>query len=124
MSTVAVDFDGVIHCYSSGWTGYTPCDAPEPGALLFISRLLDDGYEVVVMSTRAETDEGRIGIEQWLTRHGFPVLRVTHEKVMAVAYVDDRAIPYDTGSNQWAPIHKRVLELTNRHNATKNGVKK
>lgn len=109
--TVAVDFDGVIHTYNSGWTGYTPEDGPEPGALDFIWELIEQGYRVVVMSSRAHNAEGLAAIHDWLLANGFPELEVTHEKVMAVAYVDDRAVPYSTGSGEWSAVAARISAL-------------
>jgi hypothetical protein len=108
--TVSVDFDGVLHTYASGWTGYTPEDGPEPGALEFITALLED-YHVVIVSSRADSEVGRAEIEKWLVKHGFPPLRVSHEKVQAIAYVDDRAVRYDTGSELWEIVRGEIDEL-------------
>ena len=96
MRTIAVDFDGVIHSYTSGWTGLEPTDPPEMGARPFIQALLDKGYKVVIFSTRATRDEGRALIRAWLIKWEFPEeqLVVTAVKPAAVAYVDDRAVPY------------------------------
>jgi hypothetical protein len=112
--TVAVDFDGVIHSYTRGWTGYTPRDAPEPGALEFVQRLLAEGFDVVVMTTRAATREGLFATRDWLVLHGFPDLRVTDQKIPAIAYVDDRAVSYRHGAS-WDDVRAAVLELTPNH---------
>lgn len=109
--TVSVDFDGVIHTYASGWTGYEPTDGPEPGAKEFLVELLARGIEPVIVSSRADTPEGRDAIRSWLHLHGFPHLQVTHEKVKAVAYIDDRAIRYDTGSGAWDDVLTQVGHL-------------
>lgn len=114
LKTVAVDFDGVIHTYQSGWTGYTPTDGPEEGAREFIAELQAQGYRVVIMSSRAHTSEGIQAIRGWLEQYGFPELDVTHEKVMAVAYVDDRAVPYVTGSGAWSAVASHIDDLANR----------
>lgn len=114
LNTVSVDFDGVLHAYASGWTGYQPLDGPEPGALEFVQLLLGHGYRVVVVSTRAHTYMGQVYIHEWLTQHGFPQLEVTSEKTMAIAYVDDRAVPYDTGSGEWSSAMQRIHELADR----------
>lgn len=114
LKTVAVDFDGVIHTYKSGWTGYTPTDGPEPGAREFVNELLAQGYRVVIMSSRAHNELGLRAIRSWLADYGFPELEVTHEKVMAVAYVDDRAVPYTTGSGAWSDTKHRIDALANQ----------
>lgn len=111
MKTVALDFDGCIHSYTSGWTGYKPLDGPEPGALEFVHALHRNGFRVVVMSTRAHNAEGEFEIKRWLLKYGFPALEVTSEKTMAIAYVDDRAVPYHTGSGKWKHALKRIHEL-------------
>lgn len=95
--TVALDFDVPIHSYVSGWTGPTPTDPPTPGALEMVRRLLDSHVNVVIYSTRAETPEGTAAMIDWLARHGFPPVPVTAGKPLAVAYIDDRAVPF-TGS--------------------------
>jgi hypothetical protein len=93
--TVAVDFDGVLHSYTSGWTGDIPTDPPEAGSLEFINKLIDEGYEVVIYTTRAETVEGLHATYRWLQINGFPNVELTSGKPKAIAYVDDRAVPYN-----------------------------
>lgn len=95
--TVALDFDGVLHSYVSGWTGVVPTDPPVPGAAAFCRDLLAAGYKVAVVSTRCRNDGGVAAVADWLVKHGFPLgMFVTCEKVPAVAYVDDRAVYFDT----------------------------
>lgn len=106
---VAIDFDGVLHSYTSGWTGYVPDDPPEPGAREFVDWLQAEGYEVVVVSARAITEEGATAIREWLHTHGFPALQVTDRKVRAAAYIDDRAVPYAGGD--WESCRSHVARL-------------
>jgi hypothetical protein len=90
--TICIDFDGVIHSYSSGWQGYTPTDPPTEGALEFVQDLLAMKFEVVIQSTRVNTPEGAKGTRAWLNRYGFPEdLKVTATKPPALLYIDDRA---------------------------------
>lgn len=114
--TVAVDFDGTLHPYTDGWTGSVPEDEPPiPGAKTFVAWLINDGFDVVIFSTRADHDDGRVGIEQWLAKwFGYGIaaqLRVTHEKPPAVAYVDDRAVPVDPSDPEWEAVLARVHVL-------------
>ncbi len=98
---IALDFDGVLHMYSSGWTGPIPFDPPVPGAVEFCKRLVNQGYEVSIFSTRVypelgrgprqkficysdKTEEGWVpsdergptlaeeGVRGWLSHWGFP----------------------------------------------------
>ena len=92
--TIAIDFDGVIHSYSSGWTGPVPTDPPVDGALDFIHFLEEKGYEVVIFSSRAKTKEGVVGTEKWLSEHNFPKLKVCHKKPEALLYIDDRGFRF------------------------------
>lgn len=94
--TVALDFDGVLHSYTSGWTGESPTDPPMPYAVEFVTHLHDLGAKVVVYSTRAASYLGRVGMLAWFTEHGFPLDGddITCEKPPAIAYVDDRAVEF------------------------------
>lgn len=114
---VAVDFDGVLSAYRS-WRGITELDPPEEGAREFVLGLVSDGYDVVVMSSRARYADGYRAIVKWLSDNDFPPLQVTHEKVLACAYVDDRAIHYAPGSGSWADATQRVKELSNHASST------
>jgi hypothetical protein len=92
--TVSLDFDGVIHSYESGWTGPKPEDPPVEGAVEFVKKLINADFEVVLHSTRANTKEGKQGIENWLEQHDFPNLEVHVDKPHAEVYVDDRAFRF------------------------------
>lgn len=95
--TVAVDYDGVLHPYTEGWVGPVPADEPPmPGARLFLETLVAQGFDVVVFSTRCSRTEGLVGTIDWLQKHDLFrfVVKVTHEKPAAIAYVDDRAVAY------------------------------
>jgi hypothetical protein len=63
---LCVDFDGVIHSYSSGWKGAAVIpDAPVPGALEAIVRLTDD-FDVAIFSARSNSLGGRRAMKRWL----------------------------------------------------------
>jgi hypothetical protein len=110
--TVAVDFDATLHPYTDGWVGSTPADeAPILGARDFLANLkITHGYHVVVFSTRANHDEGKVGIENWLIRYGLDryVDNVTCNKPPAFAYVDDRAVPFQ---GDWIATMAGVIAL-------------
>ncbi len=92
--TAAIDFDGVLHEYQE-WDGPVPKNKPVEGALDFINKVIDMGYEVVIHSARASTKRGREGIRRWLKEYNFPKIKVTHKKPHAEVYVDDRAYRFE-----------------------------
>jgi hypothetical protein len=88
--TICLDFDGVIHSYTSGWCGADVIpDPPIHGTATAIERLRKS-FRVVVHSSRCRTPEGRTAIEAWLKLHGIEVDEVVEHKPPAFAYVDDR----------------------------------
>lgn len=66
---LVLDFDGVIHSYSSGWRGASNIpDPPVPGALDFIIRALDT-FEVHILSSRSHQWGGKRAMRRWLHKH-------------------------------------------------------
>ena len=92
--TIAVDFDGVLHSYTSPWTKpWEVHDGPTPGAVEFVTHALER-FDVVVFSARAGDDRGRKAIYEWLAKHLAPAdsvrIFVTSTKPQAHVYLDDR----------------------------------
>ncbi len=101
--TICLDFDGVLHSYTSGWKGRANIpDPPVPGAQSFVRKIIKAGYRVAVQSARASGDEGHAGavaILRWMREHDFPVasywLFVARSKPPALLYVDDRGYRFE-----------------------------
>jgi len=93
---VVLDFDGVIHAYTSPWVDVeTVCDGPVPGAREAVAKLRER-FDVVVMSARCNEPGGVRAVKQWLDLHGIEVDAVAAgEKPGAVAYADDRGFRFD-----------------------------
>ena len=66
---ICLDFDGVIHSYTSGWRG-PRCipDPPVEGALPFIVKMLDH-FKVAIYSSRSHRWFGRLAMQRWLRHH-------------------------------------------------------
>lgn len=113
MKTVAVDFDGVLHAYSKGWQDGSIYDEPLPGALDAIRSLMAAGIAVFVHTTRnPQATAGWLRVhhlpaasERELAADGRPVgqfwddtkhVLVTDRKLPAVAYIDDRALRFES----------------------------
>lgn len=97
--TVAVDFDGVIHSYSSPWVNpETIPDPPVTGAIEWLNGIVDD-FTVVIFTTRGKTIEGRGAVRKWLEENGargaIIASDITSDKPPALIYIDDRAYRFE-----------------------------
>jgi cation transport ATPase len=88
---VCVDINGVLDNYR-GWQGAEHWDPPRAGAREFLQALQQEGYDVVVLTTRWHEDA-----RAWLERHGLLefVCEVTDRKPAAHVFVDDRALRFE-----------------------------
>lgn len=68
-------------------------DADEPGA------------KVVVCSARCRAEEGYEATVEWLEKHDFPPVTVSHGKPIVDYYVDDRAVKYD---GDWGEVASQI----------------
>jgi len=99
--TIAVDFDGVIHSYENGWQDGVIYGLPVPGAFESIEKLIEDGFEIVIHTTRTN----HAAVEEWLHAHNasfVEYIEITNVKPKAIAYIDDRAVRF----TNWDDIRK------------------
>jgi hypothetical protein len=99
-----VDFDGVLHSYSSGWKGAANIpDPPVPGALAFLERALAC-FEVHIYSSRSHQHRGIGAMQDWLKWHAtcgrdkppewLGAIVWPTEKPAAFLTIDDRAVTF------------------------------
>lgn len=99
--TIVLDFDGVIHSYTSGWKGIEVIPDPPTNGAREAIEIMRQNYEVVVVSSRCSTEEGRQAVQNWLIHHKILVDRIMAEKPPHVVVVDDRAIRFE---GNWADV--------------------
>lgn len=101
---VCVDFDGTIAPFGDLF-GFPP---PLPGAKEFLTMLRENGYTIVIFTSRLSTvwhaHEGRDPargifeqvdyLREYCRRYDIDVDSVTAEKIPAEAYIDDKAIEF------------------------------
>jgi hypothetical protein len=98
---LSVDFDGVVHSYTSGWRGPNIIsDPPVPGALDFL-RNATEYFRVCIFSTRSNSPEGIDAMQAWLYDEAKKVDENTRwlsliewptRKPAAFVTIDDRAL--------------------------------
>jgi len=101
---LVVDFDGVIHSYTSGWSGAAIIkDLPVPGAMDFLRDALTS-FRVAIFSSRSGEPGGIEAMQDWLARYAskeHPYFAWVHEiewpmkKPSAFVTLDDRAITFN-----------------------------
>jgi len=125
MKIICLDFDGVIHSYTSGWQGPRAIlDNPVPGALEFIVKA-QESFIVAIYSSRSHALFGRLTMKNWLkiqyTQLGSNGYESTpdwlKEKVSALAFAN----PWDEEVSNFAatvirkiqfPLHKPPAFIT------------
>jgi len=101
---LCLDFDGVIHSYTSGWKGVgIIADPPVPGAMDFIRRA-QQHFEVAISSSRSQEPEGIAAMKRYVQIDGvlFPAT-----KPPAFVTLDDRAITF---TGKW-PDPEKLLDF-------------
>lgn len=97
---LCLDFDGVIHSYTSGWRGADNIpDPPVPGAMQFI-RDAQKHFRVAIFSSRSNQPGGLMAMQQYLILHCLTPIEDIEwptEKPAAFLTIDDRAVTF-TGS--------------------------
>jgi len=104
---LCLDFDGVIHSYSSGWQGADVIpDPPVDGAIAFMLGALEH-FQVAIFSSRSNQRGGLRAMQRWLKEHagaawyespagsGLEEITWPTEKPAAMITIDDRAITFD-----------------------------
>jgi hypothetical protein len=118
---LVLDFDGVIHSYTSGWQGAdVVSDPPVPGAMAFILKAAK-AFKVAIFSSRSGQIGGIEAMQEWLQTHlaehisgdtfldghdadsvarvvVYGALQWPTEKPPAMLTIDDRAITF---TGQW-----------------------
>ena len=108
-STICLDFDGVVHSYTSGWQGKLIInDPPVAGTKEAIDKLRMD-YEVKIYSTRCDSEEGQEAIKRWLWKYDIVVDEVCAHKPPAIIYIDDRGLQFN---GDW---DKTIADVHNFH---------
>jgi len=103
---LGVDFDGVLHAYTSGYQGINIIpDGPVPGAMAWLREAVEE-FHVHVYSARSRAQGGRDAMKKalldWLiAEHGEVVGRIVHAlihfpqyKPSALVFLDDRAVTF------------------------------
>ena len=111
-----IDFDGVIHSYTSGWQGPRNIpDPPVPGAIDWLRSLLTDAesicamaprfadFDICIFSSRSRYIGGRWAMKNWLgeefEKAGYywqliQLIRFPLFKPPAFLHIDDRAFVF------------------------------
>lgn len=93
--TICVDFDGVVHSYTSGWQGIDVIpDPPVDEALAWLMALaMDERFKPVIYSSRSKDPKGVEAMRAWFHEHAPALdgeLEFPTQKPAAYLTVDDR----------------------------------
>jgi hypothetical protein len=123
---LCLDFDGVLHSYTSGWKGAEVIpDPPVPGAIAFLREAVKH-FRVAIFSSRSHQPGGQRAMREWIGYHQVNErlsddedlswcgeLEWPTEKPAALVTIDDRALTFDgtwpeiESLKQFKPWNKR-----------------
>ena len=97
-----VDFDGVIHAYTTRWTVPEEIhDGPVPGAIEWLKACLSSGVEIALFTARmhAGLPEVRAALTAWFLEHGMTAEEIEQMKFVTGKphgdlYIDDRSYKF------------------------------
>ncbi len=102
--TIAIDFDGVIHKHSKGWSDGSIYDEPMPGCKEALQKL-SEKYRIVIFSTRNydRVIKGALEVNQivemrdWLSINDIPydVIYTEPNKPICKLFIDDNAYRFE-----------------------------
>jgi hypothetical protein len=118
-TSIAIDFDGVIHRYSRGYADGTIYNVPIAGAKEAMNAFVLKGFRVVIFTTRLNQEINTDAKSQqkmildWFDKYGFKKDQHYHEmtgsKPLAKVYIDDRGLRF----TDWnSTIHQLKSILT------------
>lgn len=107
---LCLDFDGVLHSYTSGWQGADViADPPVDGAMLFLAEAVKH-FRVAIYSSRSGQEGGIDAMKNWLVdnlataladgerfraKRVYEAIEWPREKPPAMITIDDRALTFD-----------------------------
>lgn len=109
---VAIDFDGVIHSYKTPWVeDHVIPDPPVDGIDTALEALYNEGYIIVIFSSRARSARAIEAMWCWLVEYDLSkyIYDISYEKPVALAYIDDRAIYFDGNPSSILPAVKSLV---------------
>lgn len=129
---LCVDFDGVIHSYTSPWTdAVTISDGPVPGALRWLWKATE-WFDVQIYSSRSKDPMAREAMRDWMIAHSrtefgdehpmskwhlggpdYPIA-FAYEKPAAFLTIDDRALTFDGNWSDFDPADLRNFKPWNK----------
>ena len=90
---LCLDFDGVLHSYTSGWKGADVIpDPPVPGAMRFILDAAEH-FQIAIFSSRSNQPGGRVAMQIWL---GIAMSEITDDPYRYLDFVRNRQVYFPT----------------------------
>lgn len=112
---LCVDFDGVIHSYTSRWVSALVIkDPPVPGAIAWLEECTKH-FSVCIYSSRSKTPGAIDAMATWLYEHGLRAyVEFPTQKPAAFLTIDDRCIQFNGHFEQLHPENMLTFKPWNK----------
>lgn len=95
--TIAIDFDGVLADYSKGYQGKDVFGTPIPGADNATKVLKENGWRIIIYTTRPNTD----ALRKWLKENG-----ITYD------YINENPDQPEESKGSMLPVDEDEFEIS------------
>lgn len=100
----AIDFDRTIMNPYDVLPGYK-MGRPYKGAKEYITRLFEEGHEIVIHTRRGESEQSAKVVENWMEYFEIPFTYITNMKPDADYFIDDKAVRF---RGDWEKIREFI----------------
>ena len=113
MKTICIDIDGTI-CRYDGWRGHDHFGIVLPGAREAIKKLHEDGWYIIIFSTRSKRDSIKKFLENEkiyfdsINENPYQPDNALGGKPIADVYLDDKAVTF---KGDWATAYEEIINF-------------
>ncbi len=120
---ILIDFDRTIHKYSKGYDSGEIYDSPFKNTKLYINKLKDMNYEIVIFSSRVSKEEfpdtylnSINDVKNWLNKYEIYFDKITSDKLPSILIIDDSSYRFMGNWDEEFPKILNILKQNDNRN--------
>jgi hypothetical protein len=109
--SIAVDLDGTLAFYETGYAGFNKIGAPIKPMVDLINKFQSQGYKIKIFTARANNKKNIPVVKEWLRKNGLGDFEVTNVKTPdIVLFIDDRAVGVEKNTGKLLSKYSHIIQ--------------